>query len=341
MIRIKLAPNPSDHVSFAYSPLLESVLSLHVLVEPKHHALHHDWVRRMRALKPELKRRIEAFSFLYRRTLPDLLVPGSLGQGVSFEEEVGKMLGHSPDFLLEEFGRPLFDHGGRRGGGLYAGADVRETMLARAASDGVACRTKAVRLLEDAAGFANELADFLRAYWDAAFASEWNRVEPILAGSVAEAGRQLDAVGIWPVLGRLPPHYRADRGRNELRIELPHEHAVVVSAENPLVLSPSVFVWPHLRVNCDQPWPTALVYTAAAFARNAEPRTPPADLLLALRALADDTRLRVLELIAERPRTTQELAPLVGLSIGGLSKSLGRRAGAGRNAAPPEGYYVG
>src|SRR5690349_21674964 len=43
MIRIRLPLNPAEHIAFAYSPLLECVLSLHVLVGPKHHALHHAW----------------------------------------------------------------------------------------------------------------------------------------------------------------------------------------------------------------------------------------------------------------------------------------------------------
>jgi DNA-binding transcriptional ArsR family regulator len=54
----------------------------------------------------------------------------------------------------------------------------------------------------------------------------------------------------------------------------------------------------------------------------------------------DDTRLRILKLIAERPRTTQELGPLVGLSTAGLSKSLRRLAEAGLVAPRREGYYV-
>jgi DNA-binding transcriptional ArsR family regulator len=67
---------------------------------------------------------------------------------------------------------------------------------------------------------------------------------------------------------------------------------------------------------------------------------PPAELLRILRALGDDTRLRILKLIAERPRTTQELGPLVGLSTAGLSKSLRRLAEAGLVVPRREGYYV-
>jgi DNA-binding transcriptional ArsR family regulator len=146
--------------------------------------------------------------------------------------------------------------------------------------------------------------------------------------------------GIRPILGRLPAHFRCDPQLSELQIDLPHEHAITVSVDNPLVLSPSVYVWPHLRVSCDPPWPTALVYAAPSVARDAAPRIPPSDLLLILRALGDDTRLRVLKLIAERPRTTQELAPLVGLSITGLSKCLRRLAEAGLVSARRDGYYV-
>jgi DNA-binding transcriptional ArsR family regulator len=214
-------------------------------------------------------------------------------------------------------------------------------MLERAfAEGGEPARLAAMLLLDRPAEFAGRLAEAIERFWREAFVADWGRIEPLLGRSILEAGRLLAAVGIWPVLGRLPAHCRVDPQRQELQIDLPHEHAVVVSAENPLVLSPSVFVWPHLRVNCDPPWPLAIVYAAPALALEAEPRIPPAELLRILRAIADDTRLRVLKLIAERPRTTQELEPLVGLSRAGLSKSLQRLAEAGLIVPRREGYYV-
>lgn len=213
-------------------------------------------------------------------------------------------------------------------------------MLARAEGYGTESRRLAERLLTDPSAFAHQFAALLEDYWAASFAGEWERLEPRLADSLAESKQLLATAGIWSVLGRLPPHCRPDAKRRELQIDLPHEHSVDVTAENPLVLSPSVFVWPHLRVNCDGPWPTALVYATQDLAREAQPRIPPAELLRALRAVADDTRLRVLRLLAERPRTTQELAPLVGLSPAGLSKTLRRLADAELVTARREGYYV-
>ena len=49
-IRFHVPTHALERLAFAYSPLLEAVLSLHVLTEPKHHPLQHQWVRQMRAL---------------------------------------------------------------------------------------------------------------------------------------------------------------------------------------------------------------------------------------------------------------------------------------------------
>jgi DNA-binding transcriptional ArsR family regulator len=340
MIRIAVPPRPEELVAFAVSPLLECVLSLHVLLGPKHHALQHEWVRRMRALDPALRAEIDALGFTFRRHLPDLITPRPGGVSETFEQELAGLAALPPALLRSGFGRPLHDHGGA-GDRAFASAGVREAMLEQAAAEaGEPARAATALLLDRPAEFAARFAALLERYWEEAFRAEWERIEPLLARSVEESGRLLAAAGIWPVLGRLPAHCRAEPALGELLIDLPHDHAVAVTAENPLVLCPSIFVWPHLRVSCDPPWPLALVYAAPALRREAEPRIPPAELLRILRALADDTRLRVLRLIAERPRTTQELEPLVGLSRAGLSKSLQRLADAGLVAPRRDGYYV-
>ncbi len=95
-----------------------------------------------------------------------------------------------------------------------------------------------------------------------------------------------------------------------------------------------------MRVNCDEPWPLALVHPSSSIAHAARPVMGPDDVLRVLRVLGDDTRMRALRLIAERPRSTQELAPLVGISEAALSKHLRMLAEAGVLAAKRQGYYV-
>ncbi|MDX3240876.1 metalloregulator ArsR/SmtB family transcription factor [Streptomyces sp. ME18-1-4] len=133
---------------------------------------------------------------------------------------------------------------------------------------------------------------------------------------------------------------RSDRQAERFWLERPHDHEVVIGPEDALLPAPSAYVWPHVRVNCDGPWPLGLVFPVSSIAREARPRIPPAQLVGTLRALADDTRLRALRLIAERPRNTQELAPLVGVSEAALSKHLRVLADSGLLERRREGYYV-
>ena len=66
----------------------------------------------------------------------------------------------------------------------------------------------------------------------------------------------------------------------------------------------------------------------------------PDELVRALRAASDPTRLRILQLVAEGPRSTEELAPLVGLSESGLSKHLKALTDAGLLSTRRQGWYV-
>jgi DNA-binding transcriptional ArsR family regulator len=93
-------------------------------------------------------------------------------------------------------------------------------------------------------------------------------------------------------------------------------------------------------VNCDEPWPLTLVYPAKFVLEAARPRIPSDDLVRVLDALGNATRLHALKLVTERPRSTQELARLVGLTQAGVSKHLQKLAAAGLVATKREGYYV-
>lgn len=99
-------------------------------------------------------------------------------------------------------------------------------------------------------------------------------------------------------------------------------------------------MWPHVRVNCDPPWPLAVIYPPEDVRADARAEPVPPDLPRAFRALAEPTRLQLLRAIARRPRSTEELAHLVGLSAAGTSKSLSLPAEAGLLRRRRDGYYV-
>ncbi|HEU5213547.1 MAG TPA: DUF5937 family protein [Gaiellaceae bacterium] len=339
-IRFHLGDDEQAALAIGYSPLLETVLSLHVLAEPKHHALQHDWVRAMRGLPPALRRELRALEFLYRWTLPNCVLPSATTEFEDFETEVARLRALPVDVAAFELVRTVYDHGGRgRRKQVLADPDVRTAALRNSGRKGSATRRAAAQLLDDPAAFVDRFATFLRGYWDEAFAAEWERIEPRLAGSVVAAGRAIASDGAFPFLVGLAPRLRVDPAARTFGLDIPHDHDVELTAQNPLLLMPSVYVWPHVRVNCDPPWPLTLSYRAPYLADSLR-HTPPPELVRVFRALGDTTRMRILEQLARQPRSTQELAPLVGLSEAGTSKHLRLLAEAGVVTTRREGYYV-
>lgn len=238
MIRIALPQCAEEHVSFSTSPLLECVLSLHVLLGPQHHAMQHPWIRRMRRLDAKLRRRIEFFGFAFRTYVPDLVMPRAERAAGGFEDELDRLRRLEPELLLSAFVRPLADHGGRP----TVDEEARRIALRRAAADGDELREGVNMLLDDPVAFAHAFAELLADYWLVGFGEMWARIEEPLEQSIHEAGRQLAYSGVWSVLGRLPCNCRVDRGHRELLIDLPHDHRVEIGSQRPLVLTPSFFV---------------------------------------------------------------------------------------------------
>jgi DNA-binding transcriptional ArsR family regulator len=340
-IRFELAARDEAALAHCASPLLESVLSLHVLTEPKHHALQHEWVRAMRKLPVPIRREVAALSFLYRWTLPNCVLPSPTGGDDDFEAELERLRGLRPEAVAYELLRPLYDHGGSRRGRtkLLRDGEVRATALRRAARLGAGARKAATLLFDDPAALLERFASLLEAYWEEAFAAEWVRIEPKLAEGIAAAGTTIARDGVYSFLLQLAPVLRVDPGGQTFGIDVPHDHRVGLGPENPVILVPSVYVWPHIRVNCDGPWPLAVVYRAPYLVDSLRPASTP-EVERSLKALAAPTRLRILKLIGQRPRSTQEIASLAALSEAAASKHLRLLASAGLVTPRREGYYV-
>jgi Family of unknown function (DUF5937) len=182
-----------ERVGFSYSPSMEALLSLHVLVEPKHHPVQHPWVRAMRRLSPALKREVDAFAFAFRAYFPEFLFPSPVGELLDFEGELRRLRAVDPALVRLEFAIPLI--GPQAGGGeardpaVLEEPAVRRQLRERAAEGDEAL---AELLLDDPGALLERFLGLLERYWEEAFAHEWERIEPIVDlgsvhGAVAEA----------------------------------------------------------------------------------------------------------------------------------------------------------
>jgi DNA-binding transcriptional ArsR family regulator len=310
-----------------------------VLTAPKHHPLQHPWVRKGRSLPQSLRREIAGFSFAYSTFIPEFLTPSPTTEYSGLDDELSELERLDEPTVALGFLRPLWDHRGERDEALLNDPRVREHVRKRANALRADAEL-AMLMFESPRELVHRFVKLLSDYWEAAFEEEWGTLEPALAETVADAGRRIASEGVYTYLRGLSPQLLIDPGQHEIRRDLPHEHTVEVGSTAQLVLVPSAFVWPHVRLNCDLPWPPTIVYPAPFSLAVNRSKLPSDEVVHVLRALADDTRLRVLKLIAAGERSGQELAPLIGISQAGLSKHLRLLARAGLVDARRDGYYV-
>lgn len=330
-IRVRVPEAPEGLVHVAPAPLVETMLSLHVLMHPKEHPLQHPWIRQMRTLSPALKREIRAFWFLYSDITADFMLPERADASQTFDAALATFAALPPERARYELARPAFFYFEPNAGPeSLERDDVRERVRRRAGA------AIARQLFDDPAAVQARVVDLLAAYWAESFAAEWARLEPTLAAE-AERAQGEDPVSL---LAQVRSELQVDEPRRLLIRVSGHEHALTVAPENPLRMIPSVYVWPHVRINCDAPWPLSVLYPPRTMKRGVAGPPPPDALVRGLRAAADPTRLRILRLVGERPRSTEELAPLVGLSESGLSKHLRALTDAGLLTTRRQGWYV-
>jgi DNA-binding transcriptional ArsR family regulator len=297
----------------------------------------------MRDLPAPLRRELTAFSFALDYAVPDCILPTpGRRTAATWDDELGRVAGLPPADAGYELARPAFHYALETtpGPAAFEREDVRTLVERRASAYGSAAVATARLAWEDPARLLGRFVDLLQTYWERAFADEWRGLGPRLEGVARRDARTVLTRGVYAVLDGRFADTVVDPTEGWFLRHSPHAHEVRPSRRRPVTFVPSVYVWPHVRVNCDAPWPLAVIYPPEDVRADARPDPVPSRLPRALRALGEPTRLQLLRVISERPRSTEELAHLVGLSAAGTSKSLGVLAAAGLVRRRRDGYYV-
>lgn len=342
-IRFRLENENVRAVRFAVSPLCEAVMSLNALIFPRERGLQHGWIRAMRELPTSLRRELTAFSFVLDFAVPDCILPTpGRRTAATWDSELARVAALGPADAGYELARPAFHYAldtvpGPR---AFERDDVRELVELRASRYGPDAVATARLAWDDPEQLLRRFVDLLQAYWEKAFAEEWRRLGPRLESVARRDARTVLTRGVYAILDGRFADTVVDRDAGWFLRNSPHDHEVRPSRRRPVTFVPSVYVWPHVRVNCDEPWPLAVIYPPADVRADARAEPVPETLPRALRALAEPTRLQLLGVIAARPRSTEELAHLVGLSAAGTSKNLALLAEAGLVRRRRDGYYV-
>jgi DNA-binding transcriptional ArsR family regulator len=284
-------------------------------------------------LDPDLRREMRAFRFLFAEGIPAFLLTVR-GPG-TFEEDLETILRTPPDEVLtaaSAFLVPVdFDMSDQV-------AVITEAMKT-AKTDGESLDL-AVTLFEDPSSFLNRLVAMLWNYWDEAFGTEWKRIQPTIEDSIELATTRMEESGPEGFFGAFKDQFRHDPRAGVLTFDRPFERDIDISDRGPMTIVPSVYTWPHVMVTVDEEDPPVMIYPVATLSSETLLEGPPPELVRVLRLLADDTRLSLLRLLAQQPRSTQELAVLSYLSEAAVSRHLKQLTDVGLLATRREGYYV-
>lgn len=341
-IKFHLGQNPEEKLRFAFSPLGEMSLALEALVNPKRHPLQLRWVLAVKpSLSVDLWREIRALAFAYKTWQLGLFSPTAEDAIPSFDEEWKRIESMDLEQFVAEAARAFVPVDGEDPSGRQVLEDpaIQSALVEHATHLDPAYADAARLLISDAGALRDRLLRMLRRFWEECFAQEWARIGPALADDVAVQGERLRQHDIYTVFRKLLPGCRTVRGERSILFNRHMEGEVDLDQHPHLLLVPSFFTWARTRVEFEPPWTPSLVYPAGHADTVLAP-LPPAELGTVLEALAHDTRLQILRLCREAPRSTQELANLLGLTAGGVSRHLSLLHEAGLVAPRRRSYYV-
>ncbi|MFD7903698.1 DUF5937 family protein [Kitasatospora sp. NPDC059722] len=292
---------------FARSPLTEVVTSVEVLKDPGRQAAHLPWVRgarqRLEGVGWELLSALVRLPTVY---VPDFLTPVPPDADGTFEGQTAVLAATDPAVVRRDLGR--------LDGELHP-------LVAELARD-------------PEAGLERLTAE-VRAYWDAAIAPHWPRMQRLVDGEVLRRGRQMSAGGPAALFADLHP--RVSWEHDTLRIGHRIDVHRRLDGERGLVLLPTVFAWPGVFSQQNPPWQPALVYPPRGVATLWEAAATPVPEGLA--RVLGRTRARLLAEL-DSPASTTELAARTGLSAPNVSHHLGALHDAGLLARHRTGRTV-
>lgn len=308
-----------------YSPFLEVVSSLHVLLEPKHHLERLTWARETEALlSPSLKERIfdlgqASNDWLNLFDLHDLCD----FRESSVEEGIEKLL------LVDErqFVYCLL--------GQVMSLEHVDLWLQGNEVEGDQWSKAQRNLLRQPATMRRQFAELLSTYYQDYFSKEMRRIEPWLISSIRTFQEKLRNE---PIEAMESIHPRFILRDEELLFYKAHTWRFPYTELSKIIVHPSTFIAPHLLMGTLKS--TVSVGYAVAVPGADRVDAVPKDLLGIMNAMSDENRMKILRQVFYHPYCTQQLAEMYRLSEAAVSKHLKILNQAGLVRSERKGNYV-
>lgn len=326
----------SEQVSFGYSAAHETLIALHVFIDCKHHPLHIPWVINARKkVSPVLKEEIERFSLFYKRPIVSFWELHEASALRSFESDLTEMAEQPIETYWQKIIGTLLNKCSRD--------VVWDQMLQKELIDFVCkkypeSKEAIFELVESPKKSRHRFLQMLEGFWNACLREEWPLIEELLLKDISYRGRILLEEGLFPLLTSLSDTIEVYPEEKRAVVRRISKGEINFNEKDMLFLAPTYFAWPHLFMNLKHP--VGINYSIKTLQLEAAKPMPPEELLKFFRALGDFTRLQIVKYLAQKSRSTRELAVLIGVTEGAISKHLKQLENAGLITSKRESYYV-
>ncbi|HZY96201.1 MAG TPA: metalloregulator ArsR/SmtB family transcription factor [Candidatus Cybelea sp.] len=322
-------------IRFTFSPLQEVTRAIKVFVEPRPHAEQMGWLRYARRhATPGLKRAAKRFTCLLTPT-PELfpnVFPSS--KAATFAQELA-LLSKSKRAFREAMVRRFI------GRSFLMRAEI--TVKARAEALACLARETSARNSEEAL---SKFCDLLKEFFERCLAPHWNHFESAARRDSRARETLLQRFGLTCALRTLTRELTATGNRRTAALEFGERESrgkqLEFAPKGRLVLTPSYFIWPHATfvILRGDTVDVRIAYPLASPVPLAQRAVHWKGAAKRFAALADPTRLHMLELLANRNLSTREFAGMLGLSEGGVSRHLSILRNAELVTCARESYFV-
>jgi DNA-binding transcriptional ArsR family regulator len=186
--------------------------------------------------------------------------------------------------------------------------------------------TRAYEYVIDPAALKQLVTGHIRWFWKNHLQAEWTRVRPMLEES-AKAFNQIDYSNM--TRPEIIEYVTGKDISSESKWEAKWGDGFLNASE--LIFIPNAHIGPYIRA--DKLRDTVVIYFGAHLPEGSDIRVPEldrAEIVSRISALADDTRLQILQLIAERGEMrSQEIMEVINLSQPSVSRYLSQLTAAG------------
>lgn len=317
------------HVRFRFSPARETIRSIEVLLQPAHHAEQMPWIRlARRRLQAKLKAEIEHFRFLFlpaaevfptlwgktRANTMDAEI-AVLRTGIAaYKEAVVRRLNGATLLDKSEL-KELMQPAWYRPAAVSYGtrAPHARAMLAEFAASPAASSRRFCALLTDVH---NDIVQPV-----------WGSIESTLARDVAMRRDLLRTHGVTALLRTLSSELSVKQGRvgcADIEFAIGQAH-LEFDPTSRLELSPSFFCWPHVQAFAlkeARGIRFSIAYPVPPLPARIKPLRERRALARLTSALADETRLNIVELLRVRDLSTREISGFLAIAAPLVSRHL-------------------